>query len=95
MEHLRTFTKMDFRRERKIRQVFQSLRASVCELPYGEMAVVYMRFWEDRSTDDIAQELELSAGFVERLLNSALERLKGALLHLHPDYIPYQAPKCA
>ncbi len=95
MEHLMTFTKMDFRRRKKIREVFQDVRSKVCDLPFGEMAVIYMRFWEELSLTEISLELDLSFQQVEQLLVSALDRLKGVLGHLEPLYNVHLALKCA
>jgi RNA polymerase sigma factor (sigma-70 family) len=61
-----------------------SLRSEVVEavrsLSIRQRAVVFMTFWLDTSTDEIARNLELSVRTVQRDLESGVERM-GRYLH--------------
>lgn len=52
------------------------IREKVCLLPEGELAVVYLKFWEELSEYEISKMLSVSIIAVEKLLKSALMRLR-------------------
>jgi DNA-directed RNA polymerase specialized sigma24 family protein len=58
------------------------IRKRVSLLPSGELAVVYLRFWEGLCADEISKTLCLSVGSVNKLLQAALLRLRNNLLEL-------------
>jgi len=55
------------------------VRAHVSNLPNGELAVVYLKFWKGLCEEEISKSLSLSLVKVKMLLASALERLKHKL----------------
>lgn len=58
------------------------VRERVANLPTGELAVVYLKFWEGLCEYEISKGLNLSVIAVENLLSSALNRLKGEFINL-------------
>lgn len=70
------------------------IREQVANLPTGELAVVYLKFWEGLCEYEIAKSLHLSIGAVCNLLSSALERLKEPLAH-ELKIITDKQPECA
>lgn len=64
------------------------VRECVASLPSGELAVVYLKFWEGLCEYEISKGLNLSIVAVEKLLSSALNRLKC-------EFINLEAQECA
>jgi DNA-directed RNA polymerase specialized sigma24 family protein len=60
------------------------VREKVSSLPAEELAVIYLKFWEELSPDEISKTLDLSTVAVSELLQSALLRLKNILLQTEP-----------
>ena len=58
------------------------VRECVAGLPSGELAVVYLKFWEGLCEYEISKGLNLSIIVVEKLLSSALNRLKCEFINL-------------
>jgi DNA-directed RNA polymerase specialized sigma24 family protein len=52
------------------------VRKKVSYLPTGELAVVYLKFWEGYCEYEISKILSMSKSTVIKNLSSALERLK-------------------
>jgi RNA polymerase sigma-70 factor (sigma-E family) len=49
-------------------------------MPYGQRAVIVLRFWQDLSERDTATALGISVGTVKSQTSRALERLRGSLV---------------
>jgi DNA-directed RNA polymerase specialized sigma24 family protein len=64
------------------------VREKVANLPTGELAVIYLKFWEGLCEYEISKALCISTGAVKKMLSSALERLRNDFIHL-------QEPECA
>jgi len=58
------------------------IRKRVALLPSGELAVIYLKFWEGLCADEISKTLSLSVGSVNKLLEAALLRLRNNFLQL-------------
>ncbi|MEU8925976.1 SigE family RNA polymerase sigma factor [Kitasatospora sp. NPDC048545] len=56
-----------------------TLLRALGELPPPDRAVLVLRFWEDRSVEDTAHVLQLSAGAVRSRSSRALTRLRAVL----------------
>ncbi|MBV6701367.1 SigE family RNA polymerase sigma factor [Kitasatospora aureofaciens] len=56
-----------------------TLLTALAELPPRDRAVLVLRYWEDRSTEETATELGLSAGAVRAQSLRALGRLRAVL----------------
>ncbi|WP_327676931.1 SigE family RNA polymerase sigma factor [Kitasatospora sp. NBC_00458] len=56
-----------------------TLLAALAELPPRDRAVLVLRYWEDRSVEETAAELGVSAGAVRSQALRALGRLRGVL----------------
>ena len=82
-----------FRRERSVTELPESAYAdhadagserlavlsALARLPKRQRAVVVLRFWEDRSVEETAQILRLSAGTVKSHTARGLQALRGLL----------------
>lgn len=77
-------------RQKSYRPNFDSeiVRQKVASLPTGELAVVYLTFWEGLCEYEISKALCISTIAVKKILSSALERLKN-------DFNSHQASACA
>ncbi len=64
---------------------YSIVREAVSKLPQAEEAVVYMRFWQARSIQDISKELGLAWETVERLIQQAILHLKAECV-AHPQF---------
>jgi RNA polymerase sigma-B factor len=56
-----------------------AIRAALVSLPERERTVVFLRFFEDLTQQEIADVVGVSQVHVSRLLRSALARLRSAL----------------
>lgn len=68
--------------------VSEIVREKVANLPTGELAVIYLKFWEGLCEYEISKALCISTVAVKKMLSSALERLRNDFIHL-------QEPECA
>ncbi len=57
----------------------ESLKPLLNELPERERAILVMRFFQDRTQSEIADELGISQMHVSRLLNRTLVKLRAGL----------------
>lgn len=64
------------------------VREKVANLPTGELAVIYLKFWEGLCEYEISKALCISSVAVKKMLSSALDRLRNDFIHL-------QEPECA
>lgn len=62
-----------------------TLLAGLAELPAKDRAVLVLRFWEDRSVEEVAHIMGASSGAVRTRTNRALTRLRGTLGDRLPD----------
>lgn len=62
-----------------------TLLEGLAALPPKDRAVLVLRFWEDRSVEEVAHIMGASSGAVRTRTNRALTRLRGALGDLLPD----------
>ena len=62
-----------------------TLLAGLAELPAKDRAVLVLRFWEDRSVEEVAHIMGASSGAVRTRTNRALGRLRGTLGDRLPD----------
>ena len=63
-----------------------TLLAALAALPPQDRAVLVLRYWEDRSVEDTAATLGLSAGVVRSRSGRALARLRGRLGADFPEF---------
>ena len=61
------------------------MRARLMKLSPRERACLVLRYYEDLKVDDIAEELEISAGAVKRYLSDGLSRMAIELSNSEPD----------
>jgi RNA polymerase sigma-70 factor, ECF subfamily len=59
------------------------LDRAIAALDLDHRVVVLMRYWQDRTVDDIAERLGVPAGTVKSRLHNALKRLRGQLEASH------------
>ena len=83
----------------RLKNIFSSkdhgiLREAVGGLEETERAVVIMRFWENRTLDEIAEVLGITWREVEKFLSRALEKLKASCL-LAPGFSRNEETKSA
>lgn len=75
--------------EAEFHEADTSLRVTLLEglaaLPAKDRAVLVLRFWEDRSVEEVAHIMGASSGAVRTRTNRALARLRGALGDLLPE----------
>ena len=62
------------------------VRKKVAELPTDERTTIYLKFWEQLETQEIAQSLNRSNSDIEKTLKSALMRLKNGLIEVSSDF---------
>ncbi|MFE3201448.1 SigE family RNA polymerase sigma factor [Embleya sp. NPDC059237] len=62
-----------------------TLLDGLAELAPGDRAVLVLRYWEDRSVEQVAEMLHLSAGAVRVRSHRALDRLRAVLGDQLPD----------
>ena len=74
-DYLKTFTEGN-EPQRAITLSSEKVREFVCQLPSEELAIVYLKFWENLEECEIAHELKMSSRMVEHILKIALDRLK-------------------
>lgn len=61
------------------------LASALATLPPRQRAVLYLRYYEDRTEAETAAELGCTVGTVKRHAHDALARLRGRTPALHPD----------
>lgn len=72
-------------RERPSELDLERLRGCVERLAPRERAVVMLSFYAERSSDEIAQELEMTAGNVRVVRHRAIGRLKACMGHAEAE----------
>ena len=52
------------------------LRRALCDLDLLEQIALYLRFWEAHTIEEVGDQLSLTWSKADKLLNSALDRLR-------------------
>lgn len=71
------------------------IRKKVCDLPSGELVVIYLRFWEGIGIREISKKLCLPKVLVLQYLEKALIRLKSDFAFPTEIYLQPRKLKCA
>ncbi|MGH8911575.1 MAG: sigma-70 family RNA polymerase sigma factor, partial [Acidimicrobiia bacterium] len=58
---------------------WQAVEAAMASLPERERQILYLRFFEDMSQTEIADEVAVSQMHVSRLLARSISEIRGAL----------------
>jgi DNA-directed RNA polymerase specialized sigma24 family protein len=71
------------------------VRERVTLLPTGELAVIYLKFWEELDESEISRTLAMHVLKVRKLLSLALLRLKEDFADEHKAFLTNKESLCA
>lgn len=95
-QYLTRMTPLKMKQVKKLNaEQAQFVRDQVAALPTGELAVIYLRFWEGLCEYEISKTLCLSVAVVRRLISSALERLKEKIIEPTDLITAFEHSECA
>lgn len=83
LENLLSEERDDMEKAVFLQQLRAKLAEALEELPERQQKIIILRYFKERSFEDIASELDITPGYVRVLLSRGLDRLKGEM----GDYI--------
>lgn len=72
-----------------------ALRTAISELTETQRRIVYLKFWCDCDTGEIAREMKYGVNVVEQILEAAISTLKQKIAVMETGVLPGSGPSCA